>query len=220
MELDSDGAQLYAGAGLGLLEQARRALPISDEAGLRLSATPALRPLLARGSSMARIAERALGPAARPVRALLFDKNSTANWSLGWHQDRVICVRERIDQDGFGPWTSKRGLIHVVPPVAILAAMVTLRFHLDDVPDDNAPLLVAPGSHLLGRVAESGIEEVVARCGTRACTAEAGDIWAYATLILHASEAARRTDPGRRRVLQVDYSASDLPGGLEWLGLW
>jgi hypothetical protein len=36
-------------------------------------------------------------------------------------------------------------------------------------------------------------------------------------LILHASEAARR--PARRRVLQVDYAARDLPGALEWLGV-
>jgi hypothetical protein len=25
--------------------------------------------------------------------------------------------------------------------------------------------------------------------------------------------------PGRRRVLQVDYAAEDLPGQLEWLGI-
>lgn len=31
-----------------------------------------------------------LGPEARPVRALLFDKSDSANWSLGWHQDRTI----------------------------------------------------------------------------------------------------------------------------------
>lgn len=47
--------------------------------------------------------------------------------------------------------------------------------------------------------------------------AHAGDIWAYATPILHASDAA--LDPKARRVLQVDYAAFDLPGGLEWSGL-
>lgn len=54
-------------------------------------------------------------------------------------------------------------------------------------------------------------------CGQFACLAAAGDMWAYATPILHASSAA--TQPRRRRVLQVDYAAIDLPGGLEWLGI-
>jgi hypothetical protein len=34
---------------------------------------------------------------------------------------------------------------------------------------------------------------------------------------LHASEAA--VVPSGRRVLQVDYAAEELPGGLRWLGL-
>ena len=55
------------------------------------------------------------------------------------------------------------------------------------------------------------------RCGTAVCEAEAGDVWLYATPILHASEAAKV--PTRRRVLQVDYAAGDLPGGLEWAGV-
>jgi hypothetical protein len=81
----------------------------------------------------------------------------------------------------------------------------------------NAPLLVAPGSHRLGRIAEPGIEAAARRCGTRTCLAAAGDVWAYAAPILHAS--ARAEAPGRRRVLQLSYSSDDLPGGLEWLGV-
>ncbi|MFZ5793300.1 MAG: phytanoyl-CoA dioxygenase, partial [Pseudomonadota bacterium] len=46
---------------------------------------------------------------------------------------------------------------------------------------------------------------------------DAGDIWLYANPILHASDAA--TDPTHRRVLQLDFAAQDLPGGLEWLGV-
>lgn len=105
---------------------------------------------------------------------------------------------------------------HVAPPFAILAAMTTLRIHLDPVPRDNAPLLIAPGSHR-APVRESDIDARVAACGICACLAEAGDIWAYATPILHASEAAAR--PAHRRVLQVDYAVGDLPGGLCWLGV-
>jgi ectoine hydroxylase-related dioxygenase (phytanoyl-CoA dioxygenase family) len=95
--------------------------------------------------------------------------------------------------------------------------MVTLRAHLDDVPATNAPLLIAPGSHTLGRIPVSDIDEIVKRCGTRSCLAVAGDVWLYATPILHASEAA--SAPTSRRVLQVDFAAEALPNGLEWLGV-
>ena len=100
--------------------------------------------------------------------------------------------------------------------------MLTLRMHLDDVLADNAPLLIAPGSHRLGKVPGSEIETVVATCGTRACLAASGDIWAYATAIVHISAAALY-DKSRireyRRVLQVDFTADSLPSPLAWRGV-
>ncbi|WP_394664303.1 phytanoyl-CoA dioxygenase family protein [uncultured Sphingomonas sp.] len=153
-------------------------------------------------------------PAMRPVRAVLFDKSEDANWALAWHQDRTIEVVERRDVEGFGPWTVKQGRAHVAPPVALLERMMTVRFHLDPVDADNAPLLVAPGSHRLGLISEDAIEDVVTRHGRVICQAEAGSVWLYRTLILHGSA---RSSPGRhRRVLQIDLSADDLPGGLSW----
>lgn len=53
--------------------------------------------------------------------------------------------------------------------------------------------------------------------GEALCLAEQGDIWLYATPILHASDAAKV--PQRRRVLQVDFAAYELPNGLRWLGV-
>jgi hypothetical protein len=85
------------------------------------------------------------------------------------------------------------------------------------VPETNAPLLVARGSHRLGMAAECEIAAVVDRSDVHVCLARRGDIWAYSTLILHASLAA--AEPAHRRVLQVDYAARSLPGGLEWLGV-
>ncbi|MBB6229491.1 phytanoyl-CoA dioxygenase family protein [Polymorphobacter multimanifer] len=151
------------------------------------------------------------------MRAVLFDKTAGTNWSLAWHQDRTICVERRKELQGFGPWTTKQGMQHVAPPFELLSRMVTLRVHLDDVPATNSPLLIAPGSHKHGRVPVGAIDAVVRQCGTYTCLADAGDVWAYATPILHASEAAAM--PARRRVLQVDFAAEDLPGGLEWLGV-
>lgn len=157
---------------------------------------------------------RLVGGTARAVRAIAFDKRADANWALAWHQDRTIEVRERREVPGFGPWTVKQGRLHVVPPFTLIERMITARLHLDSVDAGNAPLLVAPGSHCLGLIPEPAIGAAIQACGTAVCLAEPGDVWLYATPILHAS--ARVNRPTRRRVLQVDFSVDQLPGGLEW----
>jgi hypothetical protein len=187
------------------------------QAGVRLTGLAGLLPFLEIPGPVAGVAATVLGPTARPVRAVLFDKTASVNWALGWHQDRTIVVTERRDVVGFGPWSIKSGLQHVEPPFAILERMVTVRVHLDPVGPDNAALLIVPGSHRMGRIPQGDIEATAARMGSYTCLADVGDVWLYATPILHASDAARV--PARRRVLQVDYSAEDLPAGLMWLGI-
>jgi len=202
-------------AALEELETALAELP-ADRPGSRLLGVPGLDLLLAAEGVLGRIATHRLAPNAQPVRAILFDKSEHTNWALGWHQDRTIAVAARREVPGFGPWTVKHGMQYVAPPFTLLAGMLTLRIHLDPVPAGKAPLLIAPGSHRT-LVAESDIERAVGSHGIHACLADAGDVWAYATPILHASDAAAR--PARRRVLQIDYAATALPGGLDWLGI-
>jgi ectoine hydroxylase-related dioxygenase (phytanoyl-CoA dioxygenase family) len=151
------------------------------------------------------------------VRALLLDKSEESNWRLGWHQDRTIAVEQRIDVDGFSHWSVKAGQQHVQPPHDVTAAMITLRIHVDDIDADNAPLEILPGSHLMGRLSNEAVEHLGESIEARECLAEGGDIWAYSTAIVHRSAEQRRT--GRRRVLQVDFRASELPGGLKWTEL-
>lgn len=191
-------------------------LPL-DRPGLRLHGVEGTAAVLGPDGEMGRIAAQLIGAGATPVRALLFDKSPGRNWAVGWHQDRVIAVKERREVPGFGAWSLKGGATHVAPPPDLLRGMVTLRLHLDPVKLENSPLLYAPGSHRFGMVPDTEIAEVVARCGRVASLAQLGDVWAYATLILHASEPA--LVPVRRRVLHVDYAADRLPGGLEWLGI-
>src|SRR5947208_4092608 len=50
-----------------------------------LAGTPAIRSLI----------EPTLGPTARPVRGLLFDKTPGANWKVAWHQDLSTAVKEK-----------------------------------------------------------------------------------------------------------------------------
>jgi Phytanoyl-CoA dioxygenase (PhyH) len=188
-----------------------------DKAGVRLQGISGLSDELETHGRIGAIAASKLGNRVRPVRAILFDKTAATNWSLGWHQDRTIVVKQRIHVDGFGPWTVKAGLQHVAPPFDLLAHMITIRLHLDPVTNDNAPLLVAVGSHCLGQIPENRIQAIVETSETVACLAQRGDVWLYSTPILHASNAS--IVQTRRRVLQVDYSADELPGGLEWLGV-
>lgn len=219
LNLVNDGAEHFHAAALAALPDIRAALQDlpSQQAGVRIHGIKPLMPILAADGSVGVLASEFLGPQCRPVRAILFDKNAKTNWSLAWHQDRTICVKQRIEVDGYGPWTTKGGMQHVAPPFDLLARMVTLRVHLDDVPTGNSPLLIAPGSHKVGRVPISDYEEVVRHHGIYSCLAHAGDVWVYSTPILHASETASVIR--HRRVLQVDYSADELGGGLEWLGV-
>ena len=188
----------------------------SEGPGKRLSSSDLapLGSLVWHDGSLGRVAAKFLGKGAQPVRALLLEKSPTNNWRLGWHQDRTIAVAERRDTAGFGPWTRKAGTWHVQPPHSVTEGMVTLRIHVDPVDQSNAPLRVLTGSHKLGRLSESAIEALVEVSEPMVCLAAAGDVWAYRSAIVHASQ--EQTGTGPRRVLQIDYSADDLPGCLEW----
>ncbi|MFN3229725.1 MAG: phytanoyl-CoA dioxygenase family protein [Asticcacaulis sp.] len=191
---------------------------LGQRPGARLSAETAfLAELLSAKGLIGRFAAELAGPDVRPVRFLLFDKSDASNWAVPWHQDRTIAVKARVDVPGYGPWSTKDGRVHVEPPVDVLSRMVTLRVHLDHVDAHNAPLKVALGTHTRGVVLAHDVRAVIEAQNIEPCLAEAGDIWAYSTLILHASD---RADPGRRRrVLHIDYADFDLPGGLAWLGV-
>ena len=186
-------------------------------AGVRLAGVEDLRLKLGADGPIGDLATAALGSPAFPVRAILFDKGSANNWGLGWHQDRTVVVKARHETAGFGPWSIKGGFQHVAPPFEILEGMATLRIHLDPVDEDNAPLLVLAGSHRLGQLSEADVSVVAEQAPATACLADRGDVWVYSTPVIHASRPAAR--PTRRRVLQVDFATTRLPGQLEWLGV-
>lgn len=158
-------------------------------------------------------ATRILGDGAFAVRATYFDKVPDANWSLFWHQDNVIAVKERIEAPGFTGWSRKAGVWQTQPPAAILGAMVAVRVHLDDSRLDNGPLRVLPGSHRFGWL-DDELAAWKARVAPVTCVARRGGIVALCPLTLHASAASESLD--HRRVIHLEYAAADLPGGLEW----
>lgn len=177
---------------------------------------PAVRALAA-SPAMRGVAEAALGPRARAVRGILFDKTPGANWKVVWHQDLTIAVRERREAEGFGPWTEKEGVAHVQPPAELLARMVAVRLHLDDCTESNGPVRVIPGSHRDGRLSPAQVDAWRATGGEVVCTVPRGGILAFHSLLLHASSPALQ--PAHRRVIHVEYAAAEwtrLPGGLAW----
>src|SRR6266568_9397429 len=66
------------------------------------------------------------------VRALYFDKPPAQTWSLPWHKDLTIAVRDnRRPSSEFRNPTVKAGVPDVEAPRALLESMLTARIHLD-----------------------------------------------------------------------------------------
>lgn len=148
------------------------------------------------------------------VRGIYFDKSPDTNWLVSWHQDLTICVQEKKEAAGFGPWSMKEGTQHVQPPVALLENMLTIRLHLDDTDETNGALRVIPGSHRSGRLSSSQIQQITANSQESMCMAPQGAALLMRPLILHAS--SRSTGTRRRRVIHLEYACTPLDAGLEW----
>jgi Phytanoyl-CoA dioxygenase (PhyH) len=170
---------------------------------------------LAESTPIRQLVEAVLGPDARPVRGLLFDKTPEANWKVAWHQDLSIAVKRRIAVPKFGPWSIKAGVPHVQPPASVLENMMTVRLHLDDCGEENGPLQVLPGSHTAGKLDAPSILAWHKQAAATSCIVNSGGVLLMRPLLLHASSPAQR--PGHRRVIHLEFAGKPLPDGLEWL---
>jgi len=195
---ESDSVRTRGGtfAVRSLLDMLPEVLQVANSAAIRNLVTPIL------------------GESAFPVRGILFDKTPGANWKVPWHQDVTIAVKSRVDVEGFGPWSTKAGVVHVQPPAQVLEEMLSVRIHLDPCAETNGALKVVHGSHRLGRLPESEAARIGAAGPVVVCTAGAGDALLMRPLLLHASSASET--PNHRRVLHIDYASSGLVGGLRW----
>jgi hypothetical protein len=160
-------------------------------------------------------AKQYLSGAPSIVRVILFDKTPDNNWLVSWHQDKTICVSERKEMTGWGPWTLKDGIHHVQPPLDVLNQMVTFRIHLDDSTLETGCLRVIPKSHSLGILSNNQIQEIANKQNAVDCVAEAGSILVMRPHLLHASSKAAL--PSQRRVIHVEYSSYNLPLNLKWV---
>jgi hypothetical protein len=145
------------------------------------------------------------------VRGLFFDKPPEGNWSLPWHQDLTIAVRDHsLPSEHFRARTVKAGIPHVEAPAAILRGMLTLRIHLDPMTSENGPLRVIPGSHIAAEGPSNFPAPVT-------ILSAAGDVLAIRPLVMHSSRAAEAGSELHRRVIHLEFAASDeLPDGYQW----
>ena len=150
-----------------------------------------------------------LGPRAGLVRVLFFDKPPERSWSLTWHKDLTIAVKNNDQPSShFRCPTVKAGIPHVEAPESLLASMLTLRLHLDPMTSENGPLSVMPGSHAVETGAVGQAVEI---------HAEAGDVMAMRPLLTHSSSQSKAGTLLHRRVIHLEFApCAELPDGYEW----
>ncbi len=153
-----------------------------------------------------------LGPGLGLVRTLYFDKPPERTWSLPWHKDLTIAVREnRLPSDRFTKPTRKAGVPHVEAPQELLQAMLFARIHLDDVTEENGPLQVVAGSHRSGKSMELG------KASPQNVLVSQGDVLLIRPLVAHASGRSHPETRRHRRILHLEFAAcATLPDGYAW----
>lgn len=189
-----------------LLQEINELSPQRSRAGIRHALRLHPVAMISRHPLLSDLTSEVLGPDAYPFRATLFDKSSTADWLVVWHQDTALPLRARIDLPGWGPWSVKDGIHYAHAPSSALSQVLALRIHLDDSTPSNGPLRVLPGTHTLGVMSDDSILELAARLGAVDCIVPKGGILAMRPLIVHASSKSHIEMP--RRVLHIEYAAS------------
>lgn len=187
---------------------------LGEKPGARLKLSPIIGEMLGVNGPLAS-ALTLLGVDPWPVRLVAFNKTLESNWSVPWHQDRVIAVKQMLDAPGYSNWLEKGDFWHCEPPVSLLKRMVFVRVHLDPSDADNGALELAIGSHRHGVISAKEAQRTAARSAIEICEAQAGDVLIVHALTLHRSRSTRAEKA--RRALRADYAVrSDLDAPLEW----
>lgn len=169
---------------------------------------------LVNGNKLLHIAKQYLNDKPAIVRVILFNKTPDNNWLVSWHQDKTICISQKKDICGWGPWTLKDDTHHVQPPLIVLNQMVTLRIHVDDSTIETGCLRVIPKSHSYGILSNDQIQTIIKTEQAVACIGKAGSVLIMRPHLLHASSKTLATT--QRRVIHVEYCSYELPDGLTW----
>jgi ectoine hydroxylase-related dioxygenase (phytanoyl-CoA dioxygenase family) len=197
-----------------LLKDLARSTPRRTKAGVRHILGHASVAKLAQEPRLIEIARAVLGSDAFPFRATLFDKSPDANWLVVWHQDTALPLRERREAPGWGPWSTKQGVVYAHAPANALCRVLALRVHLDDSTEQNGPLRVIPGSHAKGLLTDDEVHQLATRTPSVDCPVPVGGVLAMRPMLVHSSSKSQVQDA--RRVLHIEYAASaTVEDGLE-----
>lgn len=147
------------------------------------------------------------------TKSIYFDKPSTSNWFVAYHQDLSISVDKKLELEDYHNWTFKKGLYGVQPPIQILEDTITVRIHLDNTNENNGALRVIPKSHLNGVIRSESEHWNLEN--EKVCKVKKGGIMLMKPLTLHASN--RTTNGKRRRVIHLEFNKHNLVKPLNWL---
>ncbi|MEM9409825.1 MAG: phytanoyl-CoA dioxygenase family protein [Planctomycetota bacterium] len=165
-----------------------------------------------RKPKLVRLIHEILGPTSGLVRVLFFDKSSERSWSLPFHKDLTIAVRDNsLPSKEFSKPTHKAGVPHVEANEEILSKMLTLRIHLDEVTEENGPLQIYRGSHLHGKATtfSEGSPVKILCCS--------GDVLAMRPMVSHGSAHVQTEKQIHRRILHLEFSGDPLlPDNYQW----
>lgn len=197
-----------------LLEALKSISLVRSRAGARHAMHNQSVAAFARDPRLLGLARSVLGPIALPYRATLFDKSSTANWLVAWHQDTALPLLKRDEKPGWGPWSVKGGVVYARAPADVLGKVLALRVHLDDCTKLNGPLRVLPGTHRHGVLTDERTTVLAREVMPVECAAVRGGVLAMRPLLVHASSKSQCDVP--RRVLHIEYAASmEIEPGVE-----
>lgn len=187
---------------------------IPSDAGGRRWAGAELAALLA-GPVLSRLWQTigATVPDMRILRIVAFKKDEGANWFVPAHQDRSIPIPSADLPPGFSRPTQKGDGWQAEAPIEILETMRNIRIFIDPATPEDGPLEVIPGTHRLGRIAQSAIPDLAEEAKWQALTGSAGAVVVLSPLLLHRSR--RATQPRGRRVLQLECISRSIRPGYE-----
>lgn len=142
-----------------------------------------------------------------PLRAVGFNKTPEHNWSLPWHQDRVIAMTDRIDDPRYTNWSRKSGVWHCEPPARDLERMAFAYIAFDDMDQHSGGLELANGSHRQGVLQERQIDDIIKACDIICPALRHGEVLLVSALMLHRSGIL--TGKINRRSLRVDFAKAE-----------
>lgn len=182
------------------------AIPNPSKAGVRNLMSSGHFAELASDPRLLAICREASGRELLPYKATLFNKTGKANWLVAWHQDTALPVECEFEADGWGPFTSKAGIVFGHAPTEVLQKVVALRIHLDASTDLNGPLRVISGSHRRRILSDVDFQRIVRSGNKSELTVGRGGVIAMSPLLIHASSKCTNDEP--RRVLHIEYAPS------------